>query len=154
MLANQTSSTYEDLNGDLDDLLFGPQTVGKLTALHPSPVHIFRLWQTFLDNVNPLIKIFHAPSVQQSVLDATANLENIPKSFEALLFGIYSTATISMNDEDCQKLFIESKEVVLARFQSGARRALRNAGYLKSSDIVVLQAFTLYLVIYSTLVRL
>ncbi|KAK9322024.1 hypothetical protein V1517DRAFT_362119 [Lipomyces orientalis] len=145
MWAHPVTKTYEELGGDGDDLLFGPQTTEKLTTLHPSPVLIFRLWQTFLDNINPLIKIFHAPSVQQKVLDATANLETIPKNTEALMFGIYAVATLSMNREECLKLFNESKDVVLARFQSGARRALRIAGYLRSSDIVVLQAFALYL---------
>ena len=145
MFANPIIKTYEELSGD-GDLLFGSQTTQKLTSLHPSPVHIFRLWQTFLDNVNPLSKIFHAPSVQQKVLDATADVEDIPKGTEALMFSIYAAATISMNEPECQKLFNEKKEVVLARFQSGARRALRIAGYLRSSDIVVLQAFALYLV--------
>jgi hypothetical protein len=146
MFINPLTKTYEELGDDEYDLFFGRQAAEKLTTLHPSPVLIFRLWQTFLDNVNPLIKIFHAPSVQQKVLDATANLEEIPKNTEALMFGIYAAATISLNDEDCRKLFNESKEAVLTRFQAGAHRALRIAGYLKSSDIVVLQAFALYLV--------
>ena len=146
MFANPVTRTFEELGCGGDDLLFGPQSPENLKTLHPSPVHIFRLWQTFLDNINPLIKIFHAPSVQQKILDATANLDEIPKNIEALMFGIYAAATISMDDNDCQKLFNENREVVLARFQSGARQALRNAGCLRSSDIVVLQAFTLYLV--------
>jgi hypothetical protein len=146
MFANPIAKTYGELGGEGGDILFGPQTTENLKALHPSPIHIFRLWQTFLDNINPLIKIFHAPSVQQKVLDATANLDDIPKNTEALMFGIYAAATISMNDDECQKLFNENKEEVMARFQSGARQALRIAGYLRSSDIVVLQAFTLYLV--------
>lgn len=145
-VSNPVTKTFEELGGEGGDLLFGPQCTGSLKALHPSPIHMFRLWQTFLDNVNPLIKIFHAPSVQQMVLDATADLDEIPKNTEALLFGIYAAATISMDEDGCQKLFGEEKEVVLARFQSGGRQALRKAGYLRSSDIVVLQAFTLYLV--------
>lgn len=149
MFANPISKTYEDIYdgvGEGGDLLFGTNTTENLKDLHPSPVHIFRLWQTFLDNINPLIKIFHAPTVQQKVLDAAADLDNIPKNTEALLFSIYAAAIISLYDSECQKLFGEDKAVALARFQSGCRQALRNAGYLKSSDIVVLQAFTLYLV--------
>jgi hypothetical protein len=146
MYVNPVIRTYEELGCDGMDLLSGSQHIGSLKALHPSPIHIFRLWQTFLDNINPLIKIFHAPSVQQKVLDATADLEEIPKNTEALLFGIYSNAVISLDDEGSEKIFGESKEAMLARFQSGGRQALRNASYLRSSDIVVLQAFTLYLV--------
>jgi hypothetical protein len=149
MFANPLTKAYDgmyDELGEEGDLLLATITRENTKTLHPSPVHIFRLWQTFLDNVNPLIKIFHAPTVQQKVLDAADDLDNIPKSTEALLFSIYATAVMSIYDADCQKLFGEDKSVVLARFQSGCRLALRNAGYLKSSDIVVLQAFTLYLV--------
>ena len=34
-----------------------------LLAMHPNPLIIFRLWQIFLDNVDPLIKIIHAPTI-------------------------------------------------------------------------------------------
>jgi hypothetical protein len=139
---------HEKLEGNMEgeDILFGQPHKGSLESFHPSPVQIFRLWQTYLDNINPLTKIFHAPTIQQKVLDATSDLSKIPKNTEALLFGIYATATMSMDDETSEKILGEEKDAVLARFQIGLRRALRNAGYLRSSDIVVLQAFTLYLV--------
>ena len=149
IFTNSISKTYDDLYdgpGGEKELLFGASTREHLKDLHPSPVHIFRLWQTFLDNVNPLIKIFHAPTVQQKVLDAAADLDTVPKNTEALLFAIYAAAIVSLNDADCQKLFGDDKAVVLGRFQSGCRTALGNASCLKSSDLVVLQAFTLYLV--------
>jgi hypothetical protein len=139
--------TSNEPKGARADILLGFQTTDNLKALHPSPIRIFRLWQTFLDNVNPLTKILHAPSVQQKVLDAAANLDDVPKNTEALMFGIYAAATISMSDDECQKRFNEDREDVMARFQSGARQALQNVGYLRSTDIVVLQAFILYLVV-------
>ncbi|KAG0646739.1 Aurofusarin cluster transcription factor aurR2 [Hyphodiscus hymeniophilus] len=192
------TKAFEELSSDIGgdgDLFFGTNTAITLKALHPPPVQIFRLWQTFLDNVNvgviqplhlssilpprwrdtfynpgcaqlslkltilllssrinanfkslqPLIKIFHAPSVQQQILDAIADLDNVPKNIQALMFCIYAAATMSMNDEECQKIFNQRKDEVLARFQLGARQALRIGGYLRSSDLVVLQALTLYL---------
>lgn len=154
MCASPVTKTYEKFGGgDGDDLLFGPQVTEELTNLHPSPVLIFQLWQTFLDKVNPLIRLFHASTIQQMVLDAAADLEGVPKNIEALMFGIYAAATISMSNEECQKRFNERKEVVLNRFQSAARRALRAVGYLRSTDIVVLQAFTLHLVKYPSLTQ-
>ena len=113
---------------------------------HPSPVTIFRLWQTFLDNVNSLIKLVHAPTVQQQLLDATSNLDQIPRNLEALMFGIYSMAIVSMTEDYCRKLFNEERITVLKRFQAGTRQALQNAEYLRSTDIVILQAFVLLLV--------
>lgn len=114
--------------------------------LHPSTVQIFRLWQTFLDNVNPIIKIFHAPTVQQQILDATSDLSNVSKPMEALMFGIYATAVTSLSDVECKNMFGEEKTVLRGRYSAGSRQALRNAGVLRTSNLVILQAFVLYLV--------
>jgi hypothetical protein len=138
--------TFDDIGTDGVDILFASQPLQNLVDLHPSPVHIFRLWQTFLDNANPLIKIFHAPSVQHQILDASANLKNIPKGLEALMFSIYAFAVSSLNDDQSIGMFGKDRIALLTRFQAGARHALLAAGFLRSSEIVVLQAFVLYLV--------
>lgn len=126
--------------------MFGLSPAQAAPMIHPSPVTIFRLWQTFLDNVNSLIKLVHAPTVQQQLLDATSNLDQIPRNLEALMFGIYSMAIVSMTDDYCRKLFNDERMAVLKRFQDGTKQALQNAEYLRSTDIVVLQAFVLLLV--------
>lgn len=119
--------------------------------IHPTPIIIFQLWQTFLDNVNTLIKLIHAPTLQQQLLEATLNLDQVPKNLEALMFGIYSMAIASMSDDNCRKLFNDERMNILKQYQAGARLALRNVDYLRSTDVVVLQAFVLLLV--STLLR-
>jgi len=117
-----------------------------LTNLHPQPVHIFRLWQTFLDNVNPLSKVIHAPSVQYQILEATGDLANISKPVEALMFAIYAAAVNSLDNSECQSILGEPKSTLLARYFMATQQALIRAGFLKSSELVVLQAFTLFLV--------
>lgn len=126
--------------------MFGSSPEQAAALVHPSPVIIFRLWQTFLDNVNTLIKLVHAPTLQQQLLEATSNLDQVPKNLEALMFGIYSMAIVSMTDENCVKLFDEERIVVLKRFQAGTRQALQNAEYLRTSDMMVLQALVLLMV--------
>ena len=118
----------------------------SLASSHPTPVQIFLLWQTYLDNVNPLLKLFHAPTVQQSILDAASNLENIPQSTEALMFAIYFMSITSLRNNDCEKIMGESRPVLLARFSNATQQALLNAGLLKSSNMTILQAFVLFLV--------
>lgn len=117
----------------------------SVTALHPGPVEIFKLWQCYIENVNPLIKILHVPSTQKDLLSHSGDLTNIPKSMEALMFAIYSMAITSLENDQCLSTFGEPKDELLPRYQAAAQQALINAGYLKSSDIMVLQAFTLYL---------
>ncbi|KUJ13101.1 uncharacterized protein LY89DRAFT_673198 [Mollisia scopiformis] len=143
---NPISKTYDAINGDGSDFLFtSPNSATPIRDLHPSPVQIFRLWQTFIDSVNPLLKIFHAPTVQQQVLDASADLDNVDKGMEALMFGIYSISVNSMAESDCSAMFGEDKTILRERFQEGARHAFRRCGLLRSSDMTILQAFVLYL---------
>ncbi|KAE8441227.1 hypothetical protein EG329_005591 [Mollisiaceae sp. DMI_Dod_QoI] len=137
--------TYDAIRGDGIDFLFPTPSSDNLRDLHPSPVQIFRLWQTFIDCVNPIIKIFHAPTVQQQVLDASADLDNVGKGMEALMFGIYSISVNSMADSECTNTFGEGKTVLRERFQDGARQAFRRCGLLRSSDMTILQAYVLYL---------
>ena len=118
----------------------------SLRSMHPEPTQIFMLWQAFVDNVNPMVKILHVPTAQKAVLDAMSNLDQVSKGMESLLFGIYIMAVTSMGDSECQSTLRESKASALRRFRSGGQLALRAAGILKTSDMMVLQAFVLFLV--------
>jgi len=80
------------------------------------------------------------------MLDAIADLENVSKGMEALMFSIYSMAITSLSASECMELFGEERAVLLARYQAGSRQALSRAGLLRSSDMTILQAFVLYLV--------
>jgi hypothetical protein len=115
-------------------------------VLHPQPVHIFRLWQIFLDNVNPVFKLFHAPSVQQRILDASADLQNASKSMHVLMFGIYTMSVLSLTDEDCMSYFNESKEKLSNAYSNGAKLALVQSKFMRNSDMTTLQGLMLYLV--------
>jgi hypothetical protein len=141
-----------DQTGPKDDnLLFGTRdTTVELSTLHPDPVQIFRLWQVYLDNVNPLLKITHTPTLQARIIEATGNLTDIDPTLEALMFSIYCMSITSLNEEDCQSSFASSKEDLLVRYQFGCQQALYNCGFLRSSDRECLTALYLYLVSLST----
>ena len=139
------NSTEMDPHGG--DLLLGySPSSPDLRSQHPEAMQGFKLWQAFLDNVNPLTKIIHAPAVQQHLLEATGNLDDISKATEALIFAIYSCAVYSMNNSECEKVTGATKSVMLTKYQCAARQALISAGLLKTSNMMVLQAYTLFLV--------
>ncbi|PVH78804.1 hypothetical protein DL98DRAFT_572886 [Cadophora sp. DSE1049] len=138
--------TYDAIHSDGGDLLFSTPATERMIDLHPSTVQIFRLWQKFLDNVNPIVKIFHAPTVQLQILEASADLENVSKEMETLMFGIYTTAICSLSDTECTTMFGEEKEVLRLRYSGGARQALHRAGLLRTSNLTILQGFVLYLI--------
>jgi len=120
--------------------------LGSLNALHPPPTQIFKLWEKFLENVNPLIKIIHVPTVQRDLLNACLDLENVSKPLEALMFAIYASAVNSLSNEECEGLAHASKTQLQDRFFRAAQHALVRAGIFGTLDIVVLQAALLLLV--------
>ncbi|RYP50879.1 hypothetical protein DL768_003714 [Monosporascus sp. mg162] len=133
-------------NAKSDIFLFGlRQAKVDLTTLHPEPAQIFRLWQIYLDNVNPLLKATHTPSLQRSIIEATGNMSSIKPVLEALMFSIYSIAISSLSIDDCRTIF-GSREDLSTRYQFGCQQALANCGYLRTNDRDCLTALYLYLV--------
>lgn len=133
---------------DNDNLLLGlhTKTPVELSALHPRPVKIFRLWQIYLNNVDPLLKVTHAPSLQGRVIEAAEDVTKLSPTLEALLFGIYSVSITSLSAEECQNTFGSSKKDLLESYQFGCQQALPNSNYLRTADRECLTAFYLYLV--------
>ncbi|KHN96055.1 uncharacterized protein MAM_06160 [Metarhizium album ARSEF 1941] len=115
------------------------------THYHPPAIHIFQLWQIYIDNINPLLKVTHVPSVQGQIIQASSNLEKAPRNIEALMFGIYCMAVTSMEDADVEKMLGRPKREVLAQFFEGLQQALLNAGLMRFNDLISLQAYVLYL---------
>lgn len=128
-------------------MLFGSrQTTVELSTLHPEPAHLFRLWQVYLDNVNPLLKVTHTPTLQGRIVEAASNLKDTPPTLEALMFGIYCVAVLSLDEEECQAMFKQSKLQLSTRFQFGCQQALVNSQFLRTASRDCLTALYLYLV--------
>ncbi|KAI2616771.1 hypothetical protein GGR54DRAFT_221137 [Hypoxylon sp. NC1633] len=126
-------------------LLFGlRKTPRPLAALHPDPVRIFRLWQIYLDNVNPILKVIHAPSLQARIVEAISDIDNVDPNLEALLFSIYCTAILSIPQDECETMFGTPKQDLLANYQSVCQQALLNCGFVRTKDRDCLTALFLY----------
>ncbi|KUI54831.1 hypothetical protein VP1G_02149 [Cytospora mali] len=117
----------------------------SVTEFHPPGVQVLQLWQIYLDNVNPLLKITHTPTIQGQLVEAAANPAKIAKPLEALMFSIYFIAITSMTDDEVQNTFKEDRNRLLSKYHHGTQQALINAGFMRSPDLVVLQAYVMYL---------
>lgn len=125
---------------DTGTFVFDPRPLDTtLTHFHPPPAQIFKLWHTFLDNVNPLIKVIHAPTVQRLLLEASVDLEHVSRPMEALMFAIYSCAVTSLSNEECEMLTGEPMGRLRARYHKITQQALMRAGLFGTLDIAVLQ---------------
>ena len=142
---SEASGDFASAPHSLDFLLGMSPTSAPLTSLHPPPPLIYKLWQVFLDNINPLTKIIHRPTLQSAIFDASFNLDKVPKGLEALMFAIYASATFSISDTECTEMLHEEKTTLLARYRLGLRKALVRANFLATSELQVLQAFIIYL---------
>lgn len=138
--------TPSDVNSlDASNLIFGTMPLdASLSSLHPR--QLFRLWQTFLDNVNPLTKKVHGPTTQQRLVIAGENLGDIPKGLEALMFAIYFFTVTSMTKSECETILGESRSALIIRYRNGTKHALAAADFVNTVDLDVLQAFVLFLV--------
>lgn len=115
--------------------------------LHPTENQIFSLWQTFVDNVDPILKMIHVPVTQRQLLRATQDLSQIPPTYECLMFSIYYAAVTSIqNPASVTALLQEEREALLDRYRLGVEQALHNANFMSAPDVTKLQALTIYLV--------
>ncbi|KAL4959567.1 uncharacterized protein BDV14DRAFT_161224 [Aspergillus stella-maris] len=129
-----------------DPLFGGQKTPIDLSSNHPEPSQILRLWQIYLDNVDPLLKVTHTPTLQSRIIEAVANIKNISPIMEAIMFSIYCIATLSLSVEECEALFGTPHQEFMAHNQRSCRQALIQCGFLRSDDVDCLTASYLYLV--------
>lgn len=99
-------------------------------------------------------KVIHAPLVQPQVIEASKDFDSISKPATALLFAIYAAAVISLKEDDCQTQLNGPKSVLLTRYVSACQQALAAASFMKSRNIVTLQAYVIFLVSLPDLLRL
>ena len=130
-----------------DDFSFVLGGRSPITApSHPPAEMIRQLWQTFIENVNPLVKVVHIPSLQTAMDKAISNIENIPRGFEALMFAIYHIAIISLTDDECKDIMGETRTILLRRYLAATKAALSRARFMSTASIVVLQALAIHLI--------
>lgn len=132
---------------DGGSLLFGIMPPKfNLNTMHPTTEQQTYLWAAFQENVNSMFKLLHVPTTQKQIFEAVANTNSIPKRLNALIFAVNNAAIGSMKNEDCLKIMGEPKSKVFPTYMAATQHALIQAGLLQTSDLVVLQAFVLFLV--------
>ncbi|KAK5993919.1 Pyriculol/pyriculariol biosynthesis cluster transcription factor 1 [Cladobotryum mycophilum] len=132
-----------DNNADL--FLYGDVCRTNLEELQPDPIHIFRLWQVFLDRINPLTKLIHAPTMQPTIIEAATNMTSMPLNCQALLFSVFAMAVVAMTPTECIQTLGIPRVIALQRFNTGTKTALIKYNFMKNYNMTALQALVLYL---------
>ena len=142
-------SQTDSVDGGISVLgLSGPNNCSAVTRQSVGGQVVRELCQIYLDQVDPIIKILHRPSLAQWLLQGQGYL-SYPEghaSLQALSSAVCYSAASSMTERQCQELFLTDKTCVVADCRRVCEAAIEKSGLLATRDITVLQAFVLYLV--------
>ena len=145
-----SSDDENQVNVDTDptSLLFSAASTvkGDLAASFPPQEETKFLWQAYVKNVVPITKTIHVPSFSKVIQQAQQHPRSASTSVIALIYSVMHLAAISIDNAECERALKQSKEAVQKRYRVLNQQALIKAQFLRSGDIVVLQAFVNYLV--------
>ncbi|CAH0028399.1 unnamed protein product [Clonostachys rhizophaga] len=111
----------------------------------PLPSQVPYIWQVFVENVDPMIKILHVPTMDKAIRQSKGRFEPPGSGMRALMFAISLTAITSLSDAEVQENFHECKDDMVLSLLQGTEESLASAGVLDTTSITVAQAFVLYL---------
>lgn len=143
--ASTDTENDDEESEDAVDLIIGPVRHRYSKYEHPQADHMLELWQVFAQNVDPLTKVVHAPSLRSTFEHAAKDTRNISRSLNALMFAIYSVAVLSLSEQQCLDRFVTSRSHLLPRFVTATKVALTRANFTSSTSIVILQALALHI---------
>ncbi|OBT74564.1 hypothetical protein VF21_07556 [Pseudogymnoascus sp. 05NY08] len=145
--AHELDRTPSDRHSFLFQLNLSPSHP-DLRDLRPLPSQIPFLLSVYSENVQVFIHILHMPTVTKMVRDMRdSNAASLTPVNEALLFSIYYAAVTSMEEDDTITNFGYTKSELSLKFRLGLEHALAKADFLNASDIVVVQAFVIFLLL-------
>ncbi|KAL8811084.1 MAG: hypothetical protein Q9200_002082 [Gallowayella weberi] len=112
-------------------------TILSLRNFHPPANQILTYWEVFKENVDPLVKVFHCPTIQKILSEAAKDLEHISKPLEVMMFSIYFAAVTSLSDEDCFNVTGIEKDSALKKYRFGVEQAMARAGFLNTTELAL-----------------
>ncbi|KAM0543181.1 hypothetical protein ACHAPJ_012436 [Fusarium lateritium] len=142
------SSPAVAVSGGHHSFIFGYRSADvNLEKCRPLPSHIPFLWSVYQDNVEPLLKVLHIPTMEPIFRDARKNHEQLSPGNEALVWAIYYAAITSLEPDEVKANLGLNKEDVLAQYRFAVEQALAKANFLNSSDTAIIQAFVIFLLV-------
>ena len=103
LVSDDDASTDAEAAGSL--FFSKPTSDRELRRQYPAPAVADVLWQTYIRNVNPLMKILHVPTFQKLIDHAKVSLETVSKGELALLFSVFHFGIVAIETEDFERIF-------------------------------------------------
>lgn len=86
-------------NGFYNFLLGHTSAAHQQKDLHPLPSQMLFLWQTYMDNVDPFMKVLHIPTMTKVIRDLRGSYSSLSPSMQALVLAISLAAIMSLKEE-------------------------------------------------------
>jgi hypothetical protein len=114
----------------------------------PSLKQATALLDTFITNVDPVVKLLHIPSLRQRLgnqfLVPESGVEQRP--MDVLLAAVFFASTTSMTEEECHIHLQVSRKAALSSFRFAVEDGLARANFVGRAEMTILQALVLFLV--------
>lgn len=126
-------------------VLFGlGAPAGSLLNARPSLVQAAALFAAFCENVAPVMRVMHLPTLTRQYWDAAASPDKMGRNTEALVSAINFAAAATMSDGQCLSELGQTHQDSLAHYRTAAEQALSRAHLLGTRSPAALQAAVLY----------
>lgn len=139
----------------MTDVMSSPGTHGYLLssntnqvdlhAQHPPPKLAKEYWQAYLEYYDPLMRMLHIPTTQKLLYELIDNHGKASRAEETLLFAIYYSAVSALPAEELLQKTGETQDVLQKRYRQATEQALTRSHLLFTEEILLLQAFIIYL---------
>jgi hypothetical protein len=123
-----------------------PPLPPSLNGVHLQKWQAMKLWQVYLQNVEPQNKLLHIPTAQVTIYEAINDLERAPAEVKCLLFSIYFAAIATLSPSEVHRLLSRDKLTALDNFRLELELSLSMANVFESPSIMGVQALGIYLV--------
>ncbi|KAF7589487.1 hypothetical protein BBP40_004241 [Aspergillus hancockii] len=138
------ASTSQSLNLTLDILPGLSSGPTEVCQLYLEPSLALRLWTTYVNNVNPVLKVLHIPTTQSAIIAMILDPGAADTSFLALGFAIFFAAVTSMDNREASEVLPEARQTHLKRYAAGLDQALVKGDYLSNPSVTELQALAIF----------
>ncbi|RDL40359.1 uncharacterized protein BP5553_00338 [Venustampulla echinocandica] len=134
-----------------DSLLLGFNAPANPDGLRATPATAEirkQLCKIYLNQVDPVFKVLHGPSLREHLLGGKRYLNYSPghPAVDALVSAVYYAAANSLSEAHCLSLFGASHAAVVTSYRTACEASLGHAGLVTTEDLTVLQAFIIFLV--------
>ena len=115
---------------------------------YPDTQLALRLWNVYIESVDPVLKILHIPTAQFIVVATILDPRTAPSSAVALTFAIFFAAVTALcHDKNNERFGLPyEKSILLKRYKESLDRLLLVTDLMNRPELTALQALAIYVV--------